>query len=77
MTGASHVALVVKNLPASTGDSRDVDSIPGLQRFPWNRKWQPTPIFLLGESHGQRSPAGYSLWVCKESDTSEHIPTLK
>ena len=35
-------------------------SIPGLERFPWRRKWQPTPIFLPGESHGQRSLAGYS-----------------
>ena len=29
---------------------------------PWRRKWQPTPIFSLGESHGQRSLACYSLW---------------
>ena len=31
----------------------DVDSIPGLGRFPWSRKWQPTPIFLPGKFHGQ------------------------
>ena len=31
---------------------------------PWRRKWQPTPFFLSGESHGQRSPASYSLWGC-------------
>ena len=37
----------------------DVDSIPGLGRFPWRRKWQPTPVFLPGEAHGQRSLAGY------------------
>ena len=35
------------------------------------RKWQPTPIFLPGESHGQRSLAGYSPWGCKESDNRE------
>ena len=29
---------------------------------PWRRKWQPTPVFLPGESHGQRTLAGYSLW---------------
>ena len=29
---------------------------------PWRRKWQPTPVFLPGESHGQRSLAGYSSW---------------
>ena len=28
-------------------------------------KWQPTPVFLLGELHGQRSLTGYSLWDCK------------
>ena len=40
----------------------DLGSIPGLGRFPWRRKWQPTPLFLSGESHGQRSLAGYSPW---------------
>ena len=33
--------------------------------------WQPTPVFLPGESHGQRSLAGYSPWGCKELDTTE------
>ena len=36
----------------------------------WRRKWQPTPEFLAGESHGQRSLAAYSPWGCKELDTS-------
>ena len=31
----------------------------------WRRKWQPTPVFLLGESHGQRSLVGYSPWAAK------------
>ena len=31
----------------------------------WRRKWQPTPVFLPGESHGQRSLAGYSAWNCR------------
>ena len=39
----------------------------------WRRKWQPTPVFLPGEFHGQRSLAGYSLWGCRESDTTEWI----
>ena len=34
-------------------------------------KWQPTPVFLPGESHGQRSLVGYSPWGHKESDTTE------
>ena len=38
----------------------DPSSIPGLQKIPWRREWQPTPVFLPGESHGQRSLAGYS-----------------
>ena len=37
------------------------------------RKWQPTPVFLSGKSHGQRSLAGYSPWGCKESDTTEQL----
>ena len=37
----------------------------------WIRAWQPTPVFSPGESHGQRSLAGYSLWGCNESDAAE------
>ena len=37
----------------------------------WRRKWQPTPVFLPGESQGQRSLMGCRLWGCKESDTTE------
>ena len=69
--GASQVVLVVKNLPASAGDIRDVGSTPGSGRFPWRREWQPTPVFLPGEPHGQRGLAGYSPWGCKESDMAE------
>ena len=47
-----------------------------LLTFPWSRKWQPTPVFLPGESHGQRSLAGYSPWGCKESDTIEWLTLL-
>ena len=48
---------------------RDVGLIPG--KIPWRRKWQPTPVFLPGESHGQRSLEGCSPWGRKESDTTE------
>ena len=37
------------------------------------RKWQPTPVFFPGESHGWRSLVGYSPWGCKESDTTEQL----
>ena len=43
--------------------------IPGSGRFPWRRKWQPSPIFLPGKSHGWRSHLGYGPWGRKESDT--------
>jgi len=46
---------VVKNPPADAGDT---GSIPGVGKIPWRRKWQPTPVLLPGESHGQRSLAG-------------------
>ena len=62
---------MVKNPPASAGDVRDLDLIPGSGRSPWRRAGQPTPVFLPGESHGQRSLAGYSSWGHKESDTTE------
>ena len=58
LIGASQVVLVVKNLPASAGDIRDPGMIPG--KVPWRRAWQPTPVFLPGESHGQRSLADCS-----------------
>ena len=45
---------------------------PWVGKIPWSRKWQTTPVFLPGKSHGQRSLAGYSPWGHKESDTSEH-----
>ena len=44
--------------------------------IPWRRKWQPTPVFLPGESHGQRSLAGYSPWHRKETDTTEQLTLL-
>ena len=44
----------------------------------WSDLWQPTPVFLPGESYGQKSLAGYSPWGHKESDTTEQLmlPTL-
>ena len=45
---------------------------PWVGKIPW-RKWQPTPVFLPGESHGQRSLAGYSPRGQIESDTTERL----
>jgi len=44
----------------SACNAGDVGSIPGSGKMPWRIKWQPTPIFLPGKSHGQRSLKGYS-----------------
>ena len=49
---------------------------PRTGKIPWRRKWQPNPVFLPGESHGQRSLASYSPWGCKESDTTERLTLL-
>ena len=42
------------------GGEGDAALIPGFGKIPWRRKWQPTPVFLPEESHGQRSLVGYS-----------------
>ena len=53
----------VHGVPESNiGDTGDVGLIPSLGKIPWRTKWQPAPIFLPGQSHGQRSLAGYSPW---------------
>ena len=67
--GTSQVALVVKNPSAS----------PWVGKIPCRRAQQPTPIFLPGESHGQRSLVAYNPSGCKELDTTEvtsHAHTL-
>ena len=60
---------MVKNFPASAGDTRDAGLMfPWVRKIPWRRKWQPTPVFLPGESHGQRGLAGCRPWAHQESD---------
>ena len=44
-----------------------------VRKISWRRKWQPTPVFLPGESHGWSSLVGYSPWGRKESDTTERL----
>ena len=62
---------MVKNLPANAGD---LSLILGGED-PLEKKMEPTPVFLSGKSHGQRSLAGYSPWGRKESDATEHTHT--
>ena len=65
------MAQWVKNPPA-VQEMGDAGSVPGLGRSSlWSRKWQPTPVFLPGESDGQRSLAGYSPQGGKELDMTE------
>ena len=67
---AYHVALVGKNPPANAGYVRDVGSIPGWGGSPGGGNDDPS-IILAWQSHGQRSPAGYSPQGREESDTAE------
>ena len=70
---------MVKNLPVNAGDMRDAGLIPELGRSPGGGHGnplqysclQPTPVFLPGESHGQRSLEGYYPWGSKELEMTE------
>ena len=59
---------MVKNPPANAGD---VDSIPGSGKIPWRREWQPTPVFLPGNSHGVQGVAKSQtrLWLSTHTHT--------
>ena len=67
-SGASLVAQTVKNLPAM----RETWIDPQVEKVPWGREWLPTPVFLPGELHGQRSlqaiPRGFA-----ELDMTEQL----
>ena len=58
---------MVKNLPAMQEAQFDL----WVGKIPWRREWLPTPVFLPGEFHGQRSLVGYSPLVCNELDMTE------
>ena len=65
---------MVKNLPTNAGDTGDMGSIPGSRRSPGEGK-QPTPVFLPGKSHEQKSLEGYSPCGHKESARTERLST--
>ena len=71
--GASLVTQMVKNPPVM----QDTWDHPWIGKILWRRKRQPTRIFLLRKSHGQKSLAGYSPWHCKEADTTERLTHYK
>ena len=60
---------MVNNLPAM----QETRFNPWVRKIPWRREWQPATVFLPGDSHRQRSLVGYSLWGCKELDTTEQL----
>ena len=67
-----------QNIRALTGQCKSCKRCgfdPWVGKIPCKRKWQTTPVFFLGKSHGQRLLTGYRLWGHKESDTAEHIHT--
>ena len=54
-------------------ETLETRSDPWVEKIPWRRKWQPTPVFLPGKSHGQRSLVGYTVHVIpKSGDLTEH-----
>ena len=65
---ASLVSLAVKNLPAIAVSHKTCRFDLWVRKIPWRREWQPTPVFLPGESQGQKSR---SLGGSKGSDTTE------
>ena len=73
LSWASQVALLVKkkknHLPMQRQERHEFD--PWVRKIPWRRGWQLPPVFLPGESHGQRGLAGYSPWGRKEPETTE------
>ena len=73
---ASWVALVVKNLTANAGDLRNMSSIPGFGRSPEGGHSNP-PIFLPGESHEQRSLAGYNYRVTKSRTQLSNLACMQ
>ena len=58
-----------KNLTANVGDSRRNRFNLWFGKIPWRKIWQPTPLFLSGESHGERNLVGP--WEHTESDMTE------
>ena len=67
--------LMVENPPANAGDSGDLGLIPGSERSHGRGNGNLTPVFLPGDSDGQRSLVGHSPWGHKEWDTTEHVCT--
>ena len=66
---ASQVAPVVKNPPTKCRRYKRWGFDPWVRKIPWGQAWQPTPVFLTGKSHGQRSMASYTVHRITRSQT--------
>ena len=65
---------VIEKIACQCRNPRRQEFSPWIGKIPWRRKWQPTPVFLPGESHGQRSLAGYGHVVTKsQTQRSMHM----
>ena len=69
LLGCSEVVLGVKNPPANAGRCWRLGFDPWVRKIPWRRAWQPIPVFLPGESHGQRSLVGLRVHTFSKSLT--------
>ena len=74
---ASQMALEVNYPPANAEDVRDTSLIPESGRFPGRGHGKPIPVFMTGESHGQRSLAGYSPLVAKSQTRLKQLSMHK
>ena len=74
---SSRDSVVVKNLTARAGDTRDAGLVRRSERSSGAGKSNPLQYFLPGKFHGQRSLAGYSPWGHKESDTTEQARSIR
>ena len=63
---------MVKNLPVILKSRVDL----WVGKIHWRREWKPSPVLMPGESHGQKTLAGYSLWGHKRLDTTEQLTLL-
>ena len=59
--------------PPAIQETQETRFDPWVRKIPWRRKWQPTPVFLSGKFHRQKSLAGYSPWSHKELVTTEQL----
>ena len=75
MNNLSLVAFLLAQLVKICLQYRRLGFSPWVGKIPWQRAWQPTSVFLPGESHGQRSLVGYSPQGCKELDMTERRST--